>query len=97
MAQSTITFRVEDDLKNDFETLCNEFGFNYTAAFTVFMKAVVREKRIPFEIRASQKATKNTKTWDSFLKMRQQAAEAGLQDLSLEEINGIIKEVRDEK
>jgi len=97
MSQSTITFRVEDDLKNDFETLCSEFGFNYTAAFTVFMKAVVREKRIPFEIKASQKTTKNAKAWESFLTMRQQAADAGLQDLSLEEINGIIKEVRDEK
>lgn len=29
--------------------------------------------------------------------MRQQAADEGLQDLSLDEINDIIKEVRDEK
>ena len=96
MAQSTITFRVEDDLKNNFETLCNEFGFNYTAAFTVFMKAVVREKRIPFEIRSSQ-SMRNAKAWESFMKMRRQAADEGLQDLSLDEINEIIKEARDEK
>lgn len=89
MAQSTITFRVEDDLKNNFETLCNEFGFNYTAAFTVFMKAVVREKRIPFEIRAS-KSMRNTKAWESFLTMRQQVADEGLQDLTLDEINDTI-------
>lgn len=97
MAQSTITFRVEDDLKNNFETLCNEFGFNYTAAFTVFMKAVVREKRIPFEIKASSQEIKNAKAWESFMKMRRKAADEGLQDLSLDEINEIIKEVRDEK
>lgn len=50
MAQSTLSMRVEEVLKRDFDKVCDEFGLTSTAAITVFMKAVVRERRIPFEI-----------------------------------------------
>ena len=51
MAQTTMTFRVDDSLKKDFDKLCDEFGLSNTAALTIFMKTMVRERRIPFEIR----------------------------------------------
>ena len=35
--------------------ICDDFGSTSTAAITVFMKTVVHERRIPFEIRASGK------------------------------------------
>ena len=97
MSQSTISIRVDETLKRNFDSLCDEFGFSNTAAITVFMKTVVRERRIPFEIKASTKQERNRIAWESFLKMREQAKEAGIQDLSLEEINEIISEVRHEK
>lgn len=53
MAQTVINIRMDEDLKKQAEYLFNEFGMNMTTAFTVFAKAVVREKRIPFEISAS--------------------------------------------
>jgi hypothetical protein len=37
----------------------------------------------------------NTKGWDAILQLGKQAEEAGLQEISLEDINAIIKEVRD--
>jgi addiction module RelB/DinJ family antitoxin len=49
MAQTSMTFRVDNALKRNFDILCNEFGFSSTAAITVFMKTVVRERKIPFE------------------------------------------------
>ena len=52
MAQTTMTFRVDDSLKKDFDKLCDEFGLSNTAALTIFMKTMVRERRIPFEIKA---------------------------------------------
>ena len=52
MAQTSMTFRVDNSLKRNFDILCNEFGFSSTAAITVFMKTVVRERKIPFEIKA---------------------------------------------
>lgn len=86
--------RVDDTLKKNFDSICDDFGFTSTAAITVFMKTVVRERRIPFEIKASTKEQINKDAWAAFLEMRAAAAEAGTQDMSLEEINAEIQEVR---
>ena len=86
--------RVDDTLKKNFDTICDDFGFTSTAAITVFMKTVVRERRIPFEIKASTKEQINKDAWAAFLEMRAAAAEAGLQDMTLDEINAEIQEVR---
>jgi DNA-damage-inducible protein J len=50
MAQTNVTFRMDEDLKKQAEQLFNEFGMNMTTAFTIFTKAVVRQGKIPFEI-----------------------------------------------
>lgn len=50
MAQTTINIRMDEDLKKQVEYLFSEFGMNMTTAFTIFAKAVVRERKIPFEI-----------------------------------------------
>lgn len=94
MAQATLSMRVDDTLKKNFDNICNDFGLTSTAAITVFMKAVVRERRIPFEIKASTKEQINKDAWAAFLEMRAAAAEAGLQDMTLDEINAEIQEVR---
>lgn len=94
MAQATLSMRVDDTLKKNFDNICNDFGFTSTAAITVFMKAVVRERRIPFEIKASTKEQINKDAWAAFLEMRAAAAEGGLQDMTLDEINAEIQEVR---
>ena len=53
MAQTTFSIRMDENLKREFESLCNEFGMNMTTAFILFAKAVVRERAIPFTIKAS--------------------------------------------
>ena len=55
MAQSTLSMRVDETLKKSFDSICDDFGFTSTAEITVFMKTFVRERRIPFEIKASSK------------------------------------------
>ena len=94
MAQATLSMRVDDTLKKNFDNICDDFGFTSTAAITVFMKTVVRERRIPFEIKASTKEQINKDAWAAFLEMRAAAAEAGLQDMTLDEINAEIQEAR---
>lgn len=83
--------RVDDTLKKKFDMICDDFGFTSTAAITVFMKTVVRERRIPFEIKASGREQINKEAWEAFLEMRTQAAAAGVQDLTLDEINAEIQ------
>lgn len=97
MSQATLSMRVDNNLKKKFDSICDDFGFTSTAAITVFMKTVVRERRIPFEIKASSKEQINKDAWEAFLDMRAAAAEAGLQDMTLEEINHEIQAARNER
>ena len=50
MAQTNVNIRMDENLKREFDEICNDFGLTMTAAFTIFAKTVVRQQRIPFEI-----------------------------------------------
>ena len=50
MAQATITARVDEHDKINFDTFCSNVGLNTSTAINLFVKAVLRENRIPFEI-----------------------------------------------
>lgn len=94
MAQTSMTFRVDDSLKKNFDKLCDEFGLTSTAALTVFMKTVVRERRIPFEVRTEKLDEVSTKGLLAFYALRAEARRNGLNDMSLEEINEEIRAAR---
>ena len=94
MAQVTFSVRMDERLKEQFDTLCADFGMNATTAFNVFAKAVVRERRIPFEITSPVKSVSLSDGRKAFLELRQQAKESGVQDLTLDEINSEIRDSR---
>ena len=50
MALATITARVDEKDKANFDAFCSEVGLNTSTAINLFVKAVLRENRIPFEI-----------------------------------------------
>ena len=50
MAQTNVNIRIDEDLKREFDALCQDLGLTMTTAFTVFAKAAVRHQGIPFEI-----------------------------------------------
>lgn len=47
-----ITMRIDADSKSNFEQICAEIGLSVNAALGVFIRKVVRERRIPFELNA---------------------------------------------
>ena len=47
-----ITMRAEPKLKERFEQICDEIGLSVNAALNIFVKRVVRDRRIPFELSA---------------------------------------------
>ena len=51
MALSTLTSRVEEEDKSMFIAFCDSVGLTSSAAINLFVKAVNREHRIPFEIK----------------------------------------------
>ncbi|MBQ7955699.1 MAG: type II toxin-antitoxin system RelB/DinJ family antitoxin [Lachnospiraceae bacterium] len=50
MALVTLTARVDAHDKIDFDNFCSTVGLNTSTAINLFVKAVLREQRIPFEI-----------------------------------------------
>lgn len=50
MAQ--ISLRIDDEVKRNAERTLDEIGLSMSTAITIFLKTVVRENRIPFELSA---------------------------------------------
>ena len=53
IATTSVTVRMDKNLKKQAETLFDEMGLNMTTAITIFTKAVVSQRKIPFEIAAA--------------------------------------------
>ena len=67
MAQTNVNIRMDEDLKRDFDALCDEMGLTMTTAFTVFAKAVTKKRAIPFEISAESISKHSETTADTVL------------------------------
>ena len=52
MTAVPITMRAEPNIKMHFEQICEEIGLSVNAALNIFVKRVVRDRRIPFELSA---------------------------------------------
>lgn len=90
MAMSTFSVRMDEQLKSDLDKLCEQFGMNTSVAINIFARAVVRERRIPFEITADQEST----GLQAFNALRMQAQNKGIQGMSLDNINSEINRTR---
>ena len=53
MGQTTLSVRMDEEIKKKFDIFCADVGMNATVAVNMFARAVLREKRIPFEIAGS--------------------------------------------
>ncbi|MBQ9439918.1 MAG: type II toxin-antitoxin system RelB/DinJ family antitoxin [Paludibacteraceae bacterium] len=92
MALSTMTIRVDGNIKTQFDALCAQFGMSANAAMNVFINAVVRTRTIPFKIsaedgNAGQRALRTLYSTDR----------SNRPELTLEEINEEIRKSRRER
>jgi len=98
MALSTFSVRMDENIKKQFDSLCSDFGLTPSAAFNVFAKAVIRERKIPFEIVAPKLEMPTRESgYNAFMLLRKAAKENGMQDWSLEQINAEISAARRDK
>ena len=51
MATATLTARIDEADKNAFDTFCSSVGITSSAAINMYVKTVLRENKIPFEIK----------------------------------------------
>ena len=94
MAQATFSVRMDENLKLQFEGLCDAFGMNMTTAINVFARAVVRERRIPFAISEGKPQITRDGALAAFNAIRAKAVLDGTADMPLSEINAEIVKVR---
>ena len=53
MESININVRVDAVDKKGFEQFCNNVGMNVSTAINMFIKAVLREQRLPFEVKTN--------------------------------------------
>ena len=53
MAQTTLSVRMDADVKSQLDALCADVGMTTSTAINLFAKAFIRERKLPFEIVAS--------------------------------------------
>ena len=75
MAQTNSNIRMDEQLKKQFDHLCNELGMNMTTAFNIFAKTMVRQQRIPFEVSLE---TPNAETREAIQEVQRMKADPKL-------------------
>ena len=55
MESLTLNVRVDANDKKGFEQFCNSVGMNVSTAVNMFIKAVLREQKLPFEVKSNTK------------------------------------------
>jgi DNA-damage-inducible protein J len=53
MAQTTLSVRMDTDVKRQLDALCADVGMTTSTAVNLLAKAFIRERRLPFDIVAS--------------------------------------------
>ncbi|MDO4552745.1 MAG: type II toxin-antitoxin system RelB/DinJ family antitoxin [Bacillota bacterium] len=53
MAQTTLSVRMDSEVKSQLDALCADVGMTTSTAINLFAKAFIRERRLPFDVVAS--------------------------------------------
>ena len=51
MSQSILSVRVNSEDKKGFENFCDQVGMNVSVAVNMFVKTVIRDQKLSFEVR----------------------------------------------
>lgn len=94
MAQTSMTVRLDSAQKAKFDQLCEQFGMSANTAINIFVRTVIRSRCIPFTITAEPETDNlREQAIKAIRNIRLQAQNAP--ELSIEEINAEINDVRD--
>ena len=93
MPQTPMTVRIDSQQKAMFDSLCEQFGMSANTAINIFVRQVIRLRRIPFIISATETDEDlRAKAIQTIREIREDAKNRP--ELTLEEINAEINAVR---
>lgn len=96
MAQTSMTVRIDNQQKVMFDQLCDQFGMSANTAINIFVRQVIRLRRIPFPIAASEPEDDiRIKAIQTFQRIRKEAEAQTEPEMTLAEINAEINAVRE--
>lgn len=94
MAEATFTVTMDENLKKQFDMLCEKDGLTASAVINKLARKSVRENRIPINISLFNPELTTEDARKAFYELRRQAAENGLGDMTMEEIDEEIRKTR---
>ena len=89
---TTISVRVDETVKRNVEDLFDSMGMNISTAVNMFFKQCLMEEALPFQPRKKL----NFSLQEAFREAQEQALVNGTSNMTLDEINDIIAECRQE-
>ena len=91
---AVLQVRVDDDLKNQATAIYNELGIDLSTAIRMFLKRTVLEKGIPFDTKLDDVTLKGILAIE---RMRTISEENGNSNMTLDEINEVIRLAREDR
>lgn len=91
---SFLQVRVDEDLKKKASELYDSLGLDLSSAIRIFLYASLRAGGFPFDVRDERY---DVNFWYSIARMQYTSEKNGNSEMTLDEINEIIKEVREER
>jgi DNA-damage-inducible protein J len=85
-----ITVRIDENVKQQAEDMLNEIGLNMTTYITSSLRALVREKKVPFEL-----TTKQQTNAEYLAKLDESIAQAERGEVvkySMDELKALVEE-----
>ena len=98
MEAVNVTIRMNKETKQQFDAFCENVGINITTAFTMFVKATLRTRELPFPITdvEDQKQTQNALI-EAFKAAQEASVANGTDGMTMAKINEEIAAYRQEK
>jgi len=89
---------MDRETKRDFETFCDNVGINLTTAFNMFVKATLRTRTLPFPISdVDSRRQARAELQEAFEDLQKESLANGNDKMTLDDINALIAECRQEK
>ena len=86
---TTVSIRLDDDMKRQLDIMCEEMGMNLTTFFMIYAKKALRDRRIPFEITAPADVFYSEANMEQLKKAEQQVKSGKVIVKTIEELEAM--------
>ncbi len=87
----TVSLRFDEATKQGLDRMCEEMGMNLTTFFMIYARAALRERRIPFEIRANDDSFYSKSNLEALKRSEAEMNNGNVIPKTLEELESMAK------